>query len=58
MAKQDAELKKRQQTQAAIKTIVYVVLGFGLFFGWEYLPEGFTSMVETMWAKLKGLGKK
>jgi hypothetical protein len=54
MAAQDEAIRKRRQTQTAIKTIVYIVLAGGLFFGWDSLPEAFTGQVESLWASVKG----
>lgn len=55
-AQHDA-VKRQRQTKTAIKTIIYVALGFALFFGWDYLPEGFTSFVDEMLAKVKAAWK-
>lgn len=52
LKKQEAETRKRQQKQTAIKLVVYLVLGLGLYFGWDLLPEGLTSVVEEFWAKM------
>ena len=49
MAAEEEALRKRRQTQAALKMIFYVVAFCLLFFGWDYLPEGFTGWVEGMW---------
>lgn len=53
LAAQEEVERKRRQTATAIKTIVYVGVFCALFFGWDHLPEGFTSYVEGMWKSLK-----
>jgi hypothetical protein len=53
MAAQEEAERKRRQTKTAIKTIVYVLLACGLFFGWDSLPEGVTTWVEGIWSKVK-----
>jgi hypothetical protein len=49
---QEEAVRRRRQTRLAIKTIIYVVLAFGLFFGWEHLPEGLTGAVEEIWDQI------
>lgn len=53
MAAQDEAVRKRRQTQTAIKMAVYAVLICGLVFGWDYLPEALTDKVEALWQSMK-----
>lgn len=53
----EAALAEWKQRQMAYKMIAYTVLGFALFFGWDYLPTVITSNVERLWASIKDLLK-
>lgn len=55
IAKSDRELAEWQQRQLAFKIITTVVIGFGLFFGWDHLPSVITSNAEKLWSAIKGL---
>lgn len=55
IAASDRQLAEWQQRQTAYKIITTVVVGFGLFFGWEHLPAVLTDNVEKLWAAIKGL---
>jgi polyferredoxin len=57
MAQSDKELAEWKQRQLAYKLIGYTVVGFGLFFGWEYLPDVITSNVEKLWQAIKAFLK-
>ena len=54
LQKQEAETRQRQRVQSLIKLAVYFVIGCGIYLGWDYLPEGLTSVVEEFWAKVQG----
>lgn len=53
MAAEEEATRKRRRTLAAIKLIIYLAIGLGLYFGWDQLPENVTDLVESSWDKFK-----
>lgn len=51
----EAALAEWRQRQRAYKLIAYMVVGFALFFGWDYLPAVVTDNVEKLWQAIKDL---
>ena len=58
MAQMEKEMKDWRQKQLAIKMIFFTVLIGGAYFGWDYLPEQLTDIIESLWSSMKGLFAK
>ncbi len=57
MAQAEAELKAWRQKQFAIKMVTLLVVGGGLYFGWDMLPKVLTENLEKLWQMIVDLIK-
>lgn len=58
IAQSDADLKAWKQKQFAIKMVVTLVIGGGLYFGWDVLPSALTDNLEKFWDLIVSFVKK